>query len=383
MSSSCPIEPDSLPAGPPLLPVRQSTPSVLLSIRGLQERTGRYSIEKPEPARTDIVHKGTSGMLCKKRTYTEEALVRCISTRAFLVVMLVWFFGFGILGSVQPGFVPQAADSLGAADPADFMVADLPEGGVVEIILDEPAPPDEGLFYTVYRVVKGDTISHIAERYGITSDAIITFNDVTNARALSIGRYLKIPNMNGILYEARKTDTLESIAKVYNISSERIAELNSLSGGSLEPGKRLFLPDARLSNIALREINGDLFAWPIRGWITSWFGWRNDPFTGLRSFHTGIDIGASHGTSIRAAMEGAVSAIGYSAVSGNYVVLAHHSGYSTMYAHLSSIAVRTGQRVSTSTIIGAVGSTGYSTGPHLHFTVQKHGRLVNPMTLLR
>jgi murein DD-endopeptidase MepM/ murein hydrolase activator NlpD len=78
-----------------------------------------------------------------------------------------------------------------------------------------------------------------------------------------------------------------------------------------------------------------------------------------------------------------VSAVGYSAVSGNYVILAHHSGYSTMYAHLSSIAVRTGQRVSTSTVIGAVGSTGYSTGPHLHFTVKKYGRLVNPMTLLR
>jgi murein DD-endopeptidase MepM/ murein hydrolase activator NlpD len=322
-------------------------------------------------------------MLCKKRTHTEEALVRYISSRALLVVMMVWFFGFGILGSVQVAAVQQASESLGAADPADFAVPDLPGAVALDIPLDIPAPPDEGLFYTVYRVVKGDTISHIAERYGITSDAIITFNDVTNARTLSIGRYLKIPNMNGILYEARKSDTLEKIATVYNISPDRIAELNGLTDTAIEPGTRLFLPDARLSNIALREINGDLFAWPIRGWITSWFGWRNDPFTGLRSFHTGIDIGASQGTAIRAAMEGSVSATGYSAVSGNYVVLAHHSGYSTMYAHLSSIAVRTGQRVSTSTIIGAVGSTGYSTGPHLHFTVQKHGRLVNPMTLLR
>lgn len=322
-------------------------------------------------------------MFFKKRENTDDILVRYISARAFLLVMMVCFFGFGILGSVQAGVAPQASDSLGAADPADFMAADLPDGVIVDITLDAPAPPDDGLFYTVYRVVKGDTISHIAERYGITSDAIITFNDITNARTLSIGKHLKIPNLNGILYEARKSDTLESIATVYNISPERIAELNGLSNGTIVPGKRLFLPDARLSNIALREINGDLFAWPIRGWITSWFGWRNDPFTGMRGFHTGIDIGASQGTAIRAAMEGTVSATGYSAVSGNYIVLAHHSGYSTMYAHLSSIAVRTGQRVSTSTIIGAVGSTGYSTGPHLHFTVQKYGRLVNPMTLLR
>jgi murein DD-endopeptidase MepM/ murein hydrolase activator NlpD len=327
--------------------------------------------------------KGTGRMLFKRWRNTEEALVRYASARVFLLVTMVWVFGFGFAGSVQNGVAAQLSDSLGAADPADFVVADLPDGVVMDIAIDEPAPPDDGLFYTVYRVVKGDTISHIAERYGVTSDAIITFNDVTNARTLSIGRYLKIPNMNGILYETRKSDTLDSIAAVYKISPDRIAELNGISGGSIEAGRRLFLPDARLSNIALREINGDLFAWPIRGWITSWFGWRNDPFTGLRSFHTGIDIGASQGTSIRAAMEGSVSAIGYSAVSGNYVVLAHHSGYSTMYAHLSSVAVRTGQRVSTSTVIGAVGSTGYSTGPHLHFTVQKHGRLVNPMTLLR
>ena len=358
-------------------------PSLLKTIQSLQDRVGRYTIELPESTRIDIVKKGSGGMFFRKKVGTEEALVRYIGIRSFLVVMLICLLGFGILGSVQVDSVQPASDSLGAADPADFVVPDPPDGVAIDLAFDEPAPTDDGLFYTVYRVVKGDTISHIAERYGVTSDAIITFNDVTNARAISIGRYLKIPNMNGILYETRKNDTLESIATVYNVSPERTAELNGLSQGSIEAGRRLFLPDARLSNIALREINGDLFAWPIRGWITSWYGWRNDPFTGLRSFHTGIDIGASQGISIRAAMEGSVSAVGYSAVSGNYVVLAHHSGYSTMYAHLSSIAVRTGQRVSTSTVVGAVGSTGYSTGPHLHFTVKKYGRLVNPMTLLR
>lgn len=322
-------------------------------------------------------------MFFKRWKKSEEALVRYASARVFLLGMMVWFFGFGFAGSVLDGMVPRVADSLGAADPSDFVVSDLPDGMRVEIILDQAALPDDGLFYTVHRVVKGDTISHIAERSGVTADAIITFNDITNARTLPIGKHLKVPNMNGILYETRTNDTLENIAAKYNISPDRIAELNGISAGAVESGMKLFLPDARLSNIALREINGDLFTWPIRGWITSWFGWRNDPFTGLRSFHTGLDIGAAQGTSIRAAMEGSVSAIGYSVVSGNYIVLAHHSGYSTMYAHLSSVAVRTGQRVSTSTVIGAVGSTGYSTGPHLHFTVQKHGRLVNPMTLLR
>ncbi|HOX92332.1 MAG TPA: M23 family metallopeptidase, partial [Spirochaetales bacterium] len=150
----------------------------------------------------------------------------------------------------------------------------------------------------------------------------------------------------------------------------------------LPAGRNLFLPDARMSSLALREINGDLFKWPIRGWITSRYGWRNDPFSGARSFHTGLDIGSPQGTPVRAAMEGRVTGVGYSAVSGNYIIIAHHDGYTTMYAHLSKQLVRTGAWVTQSTIIGNVGTTGYSTGPHLHFTVSKWGRTMNPAIVL-
>ena len=86
---------------------------------------------------------------------------------------------------------------------------------------------------------------------------------------------------------------------------------------------------------------------------------------------------------VHAAMEGVVSATGYSTTAGNYVVIDHHSGYSSLYAHLDRIDVRPGRSVSTATVIGAVGTTGYSTGPHLHFTVSKYGRTINPMTVLR
>jgi len=267
------------------------------------------------------------------------------------------------------------ADGIGSADPS-LPDQNDPEGSA-------EAPPDEGLFYVVYRVVRGDTISHIAERYGVSVDAIVTFNDVTNARTLSIGRYLKIPTINGILYRVKAGDSLSSIARAFEISVVRIQETNAYSANGLEEGRKLFLPDARLSSFALREINGDLFTWPLRGWITSWYGWRKDPFTGGRTFHKGIDIGSPEGTAIRAAMEGTVSATGYSAVSGNYVVIAHHSGYTTMYGHLSAIVAKAGQRVTTATVIGKVGSTGYATGDHLHFSISKYGKSVNPMTMLR
>ena len=79
-------------------------------------------------------------MFFKKRVHTEEALVRFISARAFLVVMMICFFGFGMLGSVQAGSTIRLSDSLGAADPADFMTADLPDGAVVDITIDEAAP---------------------------------------------------------------------------------------------------------------------------------------------------------------------------------------------------------------------------------------------------
>ncbi|OHD29088.1 MAG: hypothetical protein A2087_11065 [Spirochaetes bacterium GWD1_61_31] len=247
----------------------------------------------------------------------------------------------------------------------------------------EVVPPDAGLFYRVYRVVAGDTISRIANQYGVSTDSVVTFNDITNTRAIPVGRLLKIPSMNGILYEVRSGDRLESIATAHAISASRIAEINGLADADLSAGLRIFLPDARLSSITLREINGDLFTWPLRGNLTSWYGWRNDPFTGARAFHTGIDIGAAHGSSVRAAMEGRVSQTGYSAILGNFVMLTHHSGYSTVYAHLSAILVRTGSRVAMGAAIGRVGSTGYSTGPHLHFTIRKNGQTINPMTMLR
>jgi murein DD-endopeptidase MepM/ murein hydrolase activator NlpD len=268
---------------------------------------------------------------------------------------------------------------VGAADLADAG-GDIPDAGYD--ILEELPPPDQGLFYVVYRVVKGDTVSEIADRYGVTTDSIVTFNGITNARALSIGKYLKIPTLNGILYAAKKGDTAETLAASYEISADRIKELNGLGDDPLEAGRNIFLPDARLSSWALREISGDLFSWPVRGWITSWYGWRNDPFSGARSFHSGLDIGARQGAPVRAAMEGTVSATGYSTTSGNYVVLRHHSGYTTLYAHLDRIDVKPGRKVTQSTVIGAVGSTGYSTGPHLHFTVSKYGRTMNPMTVL-
>jgi murein DD-endopeptidase MepM/ murein hydrolase activator NlpD len=324
------------------------------------------------------------------RTFHKRSVVGNVVSLFFALLVFIALPGL-FFARTQQVEDPAATDVLlrQLADPEDSVgLVDFSElsgldavSGLSEFM--EEAPPDEGLFYRVHKMAAGDTISHIAQQYGVSTDSIITFNDVRNARTIQIGALLKIPNMNGILHEIRKGDTIEALAKSYAISADRISEVNKLDGDALVAGRHIFLPDARMSSIALREINGDLFAWPLRSYITSWYGWRNDPFTGRRAFHTGIDIGAPNGTSVRAAMDGVVRSTGYSATMGNYIILAHHSGYSTLYAHLSSILVRTGARVSTTTVIGRVGNTGYSTGPHLHFTVWKNGITVNPMTLMR
>ena len=128
---------------------------------------------------------------------------------------------------------------------------------------------------------------------------------------------------------------------------------------------------------------GELFMYPLRGAkLSSPFGWRNDPFTGVRTYHAAVDLSAPQGTSIKAAMDGKVSALGYNATYGNYIIISHPGGYQTMYAHLYTFSTQKGAEVGQGIQIGTVGSTGYSTGPHLHFAVFKNGRAVNPLDFL-
>jgi murein DD-endopeptidase MepM/ murein hydrolase activator NlpD len=323
-----------------------------------------------------------NGMKRRRAASTGTELIERIArARVLVATAAVFIFGFSFIASGQPSAGLIGAVSQGSADMG--MLQDGAGMAEMDPMTAIAPPPDEGLYYTVYQVAKGDTISEIASNFGVTTDSIVTFNGITNARTLSIGKFLKVPNLNGILYSAKDGDTVDALATSYDISADRIKDINHLDEEPLTAGIRIFLPDARLSSWALREISGDLFTWPIRGWITSWYGWRNDPFTGARTFHTGIDIGSSPGVPVHAAMEGVVRATGYSTTSGNYVVIAHHSGYSSLYAHLERTDVKPGRTVSTATVIGAVGSTGYSTGPHLHFTVSKYGRTLNPMTVLR
>ncbi len=123
--------------------------------------------------------------------------------------------------------------------------------------------------------------------------------------------------------------------------------------------------------------------WPVEGHVTSPFGLREHPTSGEREFHSGVDIAAEPGRPVRATGEGIISFAGWSGANGNLVVIEHGAGYSTFYAHNKMVAVSTGHKVKRGDIIGYVGSTGNSTGPHVHYEVWLNGRAINPDSYLK
>ena len=240
--------------------------------------------------------------------------------------------------------------------------------------------------YQTYKVKSGDTISGIAKKFGLTNiSTLISVNDIGNVRQLGAGQKLKIPSIDGIIYTVKAGDSLNSIANANNIKLENILDVNELTTETLTVGQQLFLPGVGLDQKTLQSRMGELFILPISAsfrW-SSPYGWRADPFTGVRSFHTGTDMACPEGTPILAAMSGKISEVGNNRTYGNYIIINHGNGYQTVYAHMSKTIAKKGQWVTQGSKIGLVGSTGYSTGPHLHFMVYKNGNRIDPMTVLK
>lgn len=127
---------------------------------------------------------------------------------------------------------------------------------------------------------------------------------------------------------------------------------------------------------------GGTFMWPLpagNNVVTCIYGYRNHPVTGKYSLHTGVDLRASTGTKVYAANKGSVTTSGYSSAWGNYIIISHGGGITTLYAHLSKRSVSKGDTVKQGDIIGYSGNTGYSTAPHLHFEISKNGKTYNPL----
>jgi murein DD-endopeptidase MepM/ murein hydrolase activator NlpD len=177
---------------------------------------------------------------------------------------------------------------------------------------------------------------------------------------------------------AERRTVASQVAQMEDLSAAEEAQLESL----IQARQRELEAQRRAAGITGggEETPGGpgTFSWPVTGTITSPFGWRSNPFGGSPEFHQGLDIAAPSGTTVTAAAGGTVIMAQWYGGYGNYILIDHGGGYSTGYGHLSAIYVSNGQGVKRGQAIGAVGSTGASTGPHLHFEVRIDGKPVDP-----
>lgn len=274
----------------------------------------------------------------------------------------------------SPSGAPDLLSSLEAGQAADDSG---PESGM--ILQELPL----SLSISTHVLDKGQTIDAVAKRYGLSRDSLISMNGIVNVKRIQAGSILKIPNMDGVLHTVKKGEGLSAIASRYKTDRIGILDANDLDTDILHVGQVLFIPGGRLDKLELKRALGEqIFAWPVRGRISSNYGTRLDPFTGQKSFHKGIDIVGAWASPIKAALDGRVEETGYSPLYGNYIIISHDGGFQTSYCHLSSINAVKGRWVAQGAVVGKMGSTGYSTGTHLHFAVYRHGASVNPFNFL-
>lgn len=256
-------------------------------------------------------------------------------------------------------------------------------GGLAE---GAPLPPPG---FRLHVLQPGETISSLMARYNLSLEAIVGANpDISSLDRLPVGLELLIPPGEGLVVALEPGQTVLDLVEIYGVSPVALARANQIdSPADLRPGQMLFLPGVtprhaldRLAEVRERE---NTYIWPVHGRLTSFFGRRNLGM-GTSSFHTGLDIAAPAGTPVVAARSGTVTFAGWSSQGYGYLVkIRHVGGAETWYAHFSRILVDVGQYVRQGEVIGRVGSTGISTGPHLHFEVREGGRPLDPLSFLR
>ena len=240
--------------------------------------------------------------------------------------------------------------------------------------------------FKTYTVKSGDTISGITKKFGLNNiSTIIAVNDISNVRQVFSGQKLKVPSCDGLFHTVVSGNTLESISVKYGVTVEALLDANDLDTYTLTAGQKIFIPGAKLGRNALRLAMGEVWKVPLPGkWrLTSKFGVRGDPFTGTTQRHNGLDMAIALGTPVYASQGGRVKVSGWNNLYGNYVIIDHGNGYQSLYGHMSKRNCKAGDYVNQGVIIGLVGSTGYSTGPHLHFTIYKNGKVIDPLPLIK
>ena len=242
-----------------------------------------------------------------------------------------------------------------------------------------------------YVVKSGDTVSSIAKMYAISVDTIIWANSLSAKTTIKTGQKLEIPPVTGIIHKVGRGETVYSIAKKYGVEPQEIVDFpfNSFANDetfALSINQSLIVPNGVMpedkpttpqssSYVAVVQGAGlGSFIWPTSGKITQQYSW----------YHPAVDIADKSGPGIASSDSGTVVSVIYSRLGyGNHVIVDHGNGFKTLYAHMNKIYVSAGDRVAQGQSIGQMGSTGRSTGAHLHFEIIKNGIKLNPLTILK
>jgi len=291
---------------------------------------------------------------------------------------------------------PLAYDQSGVASP--FVPIEEASEEDDRIVIARPS---------IHVVQQGDTVGAIAKKYGISVNTILWANGLTARSLLRLGQELTVLPVSGVLHEVKRGETLGAIAKKYDSDVDKILAANLVkSPTAIQIGQKLVIPDGRpaaapapaprpsapaatpprLGDVRdvfrppeeappSRTIDGIEIVWPTnQKRINQYYKWK----------HTGIDINGTLQDATYAVDAGIVTFAGWNSSGyGNMILIDHGNGMVTRYAHHSKLYVKTGDQVTKGQTIGMVGSTGRSTGPHLHFEIYMNGKRVNPLEYYR
>lgn len=236
---------------------------------------------------------------------------------------------------------------------------------------------------SVYVVRNGDSLGKIAQLFNVSVNTILWANDLPTGSNIQPGQTLIILPVSGIKYTVKKGDTVESIAKKYKADIDEISSYNGFAKDiSLEVGSELIIPDGEIASISQKsssKINGKIVEPKLHGTGFPYYpGYYMRPIAGGRKTqglhgYNGVDLADSIGTPVFAAADGVIivsKSGGWNGSYGIYIVISHPNVTQTLYAHLSKNLVSVGDIVEKGQTIGLVGSTGNSTGPHVHFEIR-------------
>ncbi len=281
--------------------------------------------------------------------------------------------------TVNPWDIPSPSSVLSAATQDPYMTTQVSEKVRDKII--------------EYTVVSGDTVSTIADKFGVSEDTIRWQNNLDARGRIKIGQTLEILPVAGVAHKVKKGDTVYSIAKKYDIDPQPIVNFpfNTFTNDEtfeLAIGQLIIVPDGVMPSPVRRAprarqltpdagtvVASGAFVWPASGRITQRYVW----------YHKGLDIANKAAPNVLAADSGTVVVAGWpdGYGYGSRILVDHGNGYKTLYAHLSRIYVVSGQTVRRGDAIGRMGCSGRCTGTHLHFEVIRNGVYLNPLTVLR